>query len=246
MSKDYHVANEPQKATFSLGMSAGMGTYGATGNLNVGAKKNNTYINFSAGMGQANIISGKAGHEFRWGDFGLDLSAGVMARKNNKPSEIYMRGEVVIPGHEEGISQFEMDENGQISEHQIINSIPDTNSKLETTINYKEVDTRVHVGAEGTYRPSSRVKIGLGGEIGVKKFNAPNAEISVVIEQAPLGAGEEPVTTSIEAIYHNENSPKIYGTPTASIEIGLDKNNKVQLTGNGSLYEGRLGVQYNF
>ena len=227
------------------------------GKLTFGAEKNGTHAEFAFGYGQVASANLKAGHEFRWGDFGLDLSATASARKATadkiESKEFHVRAEAnaMTPSHIEE-EYCEYNENGLIYHEVLV--MPETGShsvsEARYTVYNKYKPSDIEAGLEimGTYRPTKGVKFGLGGKIVYNKPTTPSSGMlveadlnteSVANAGNPIGGNSTSIAVANchigdnegeKPIFPHDNTPKVSLRGVANAEFDLTKNGNSKVT----------------
>jgi hypothetical protein len=223
------------------------------GKLTFGAEKNGTHAEFAFGYGQVASANLKAGHEFRWGDFGLDLSATASARKATADKIESMKNEikteanvfvvtptfVPVDNNEQG--QFICD--GPVDDSHCVHSSQTTEFTVYNK--YKPSDIEAGLEVMGTYRPTKGVKLGLGGKAVYSMPTTPDTKYhdvgyteSIINVQVDNPTQGKPENVSLvqgcslgEITFEHDRTPKVSfrGLANAEIDLTKDGNSKATL-----------------
>lgn len=211
------------------------------GKLTFGAEKNGTHAEFAFGYGQVASANLKAGHEFRWGDFGLDLSATASARKatadkiESQNQSMKIESNVHVYNNEQG-------SNEPIDDVYYIHSSQTTEFTVYNK--YKPSDIEAGLEVMGTYRPTKGVKLGLGGKAVYSMPTTPDTKYhdvgyteSIINVQVDNPTQEKPENVSLvqgcslgEVTFEHDRTPKVSFRGLANAEIDLTKSGNCKAT----------------
>ncbi len=208
MTKDLSVKNQLEKSPFYASCQVGNHELNGAKQASIMMKaiyadKENNHFKLGVGVGSVNTLSAELGHEIRWSELGLDLS---------------LKGE----------------RNKQLLKNTEYKDVTlDDGSVITLSNQYRPSDVRLGLSAEATYRPNSRVKLGLGAEAGVYVPTTQNNKVEI-----------NPYDEVVR--FRHSHLPEWYATPRGSAEIALDKEGSISIIGDASLYDVKAGIIARF